>query len=153
MAAGEPKKIERLISIFQQLTGVKFDRIKYQHRLMIQKITYILKWKNDLFDYNFNWYIRGPYSPKLTLEEYDYREPETNQINKEDEQNASFICDLIGKIDDNELELYASIIYLIKERRIMDLDTLYSTIHDSKPWFDKEDVKEAFEKINQKFFT
>ncbi len=149
MATGGKKNIERLVSIFQSLVGERFDVNKYQHRLLLQKITYILGIKDKTFDYNFNWFVRGPYSPRLTREEYGYRESETNELDDRDSKNVESIRSLMDIINEPNLELFASVYYLMKEYGMKNFEDIYFKIHASKPWFEKNDVKAVFDKINQ----
>jgi uncharacterized phage-associated protein len=149
MAAGGKKNIERLVSIFQALCRETFDKSRWEHRLLLQKITYILGIKDKTFDYNFNWFVRGPYSPQLTREEYEYRESEIHKISDNDVKNVEFVRSLINKINEPNLELFASVYYLMKEYGMRNFEDIYFKIHASKPWFEKDDVKAVFDKINQ----
>lgn len=150
MASGSKKNIERLISIFQALRMENFNKNKWEHRLMLQKITYIIGIRDKTLDYSFNWFVRGPYSPQLTREEYgDYRESETNELEAKDSGNVEFVRGLINKIDEHHLELLASVFYLMKEHGVRSIEEIYFRLHASKPWYSKEEVQSVFDRIIQ----
>lgn len=147
MASGEKKSIERLISIFRVLVKKRFDKNKYSHRLMLQKIGYITHINDKSLNYNFTWYIRGPYSPDLTKEAYEFREDETCDLSSQDRINAEFIGKCIPEINDKNLELFASVYYLMKERKLIRFDDLFNSLQSSKPWFSEKEIKRTFDKI------
>jgi uncharacterized protein YwgA len=151
MATGVPRRVERLVSIFQSILKTKFNVGEYKHRLMMQKIAYILKGKDKTFNYHFNWFTRGPHSDQLKSEEEYYRDSEV-RLNEADAQNVAFIKNLMGEVNDLNLELYSAIIYLMKEHGTYDPDEIYSIIHESKPWFNREDIESTFKKISEVAF-
>jgi uncharacterized protein YwgA len=141
------KKINRIVSIFQKLTGIDFNVNKYENRLMLQKIAYIVKMHDKSLNYEFSWFIRGPYSRQLTGDEYNYKKEEIRGPTERDEENIKFLKGLVGEIDEFNLELVASVYYLMTQRKIVNFDSLYYTLHSLKPWFEKNDIFKAFEKI------
>ena len=60
------KKKERVLSkVFLMLNFSSIDSNSFENRLVYQKIIYLLQYSGIKLGYRFNWYIRGPYSPKL----------------------------------------------------------------------------------------
>ena len=54
--------ISLILSTFEKLRNTRFDRTMYNHRLVAQKLAYIMKWLGYSINYSFSWYLRGPYS-------------------------------------------------------------------------------------------
>jgi len=48
------------------------DKNRFEHRLIAQKLIYLLKLKGVAFCYSFHLYVRGPYSPDLAREYYQH---------------------------------------------------------------------------------
>ncbi len=53
--------------------GLKPKVDDFQNRLVIQKAIYLLKLKGIDPGFDYNLYVRGPYSPDLTKEVYDHK--------------------------------------------------------------------------------
>ena len=51
------------------LEGIAYN--KFDKRLKIQKIVFILESKTKVFDYEFSLYLRGPYSNDLSKDYYN----------------------------------------------------------------------------------
>ena len=47
-----------------------FDMNSFNNRLIYQKLIFLLNEVSVDLNYNYNWYIRGPYSPELSKELY-----------------------------------------------------------------------------------
>lgn len=146
-AGGE--KIERLVSIFHNLTGKRFDVNMYENRLIMQKLTYLLQIKDKSFNYPFYWFIRGPYSQELTKDEYAYSQKDVHEhtLSEADVKNANFIGELVGETSEFNFELFASVYYLIATRKLTEFEDVYFALHSAKPWFEKNDAQKAFEKL------
>jgi uncharacterized protein YwgA len=124
-----------------------FDKTKYQHRLIMQKLAYVVKIKDNSLSFPFTWYVRGPYSPELTQQEYGYRGDVKLPITEKDKMDADFVKNLVGEINDDNLELFASVYYIMKTRGIRDFIPLFKSINASKPWFEEKEVRKVFDKI------
>jgi len=48
-----------------QACGVDYDLEDFGSRLRVQKVVYLMKATGSGLPYDFNWYLRGPYSPDL----------------------------------------------------------------------------------------
>ncbi len=130
----------------------------FPKRKVLQKTIYILTEMGMKYDYNYGWYLHGPYSPTLAndiyeiesnrkyyneqIEEYIFREKPLkiiNQFKKLFEEK---------KEDANWLELVASIIFLKKHYEFEGND-LKSLLFKRKPKFSSQPelVQEAFQLI------
>ena len=62
----------KLFSLIKELLGRDIDINKFNDRLILQKLTYILKNAGLDFGYRFNWHIRGPYSISLSSDAFEF---------------------------------------------------------------------------------
>lgn len=82
------KRIEKFISFIKILNeeGIikRFNINTFEHRLKLQKYMFIAKYLgiSDFSEYDFNEYMRGPYSPNLADDYYEIEKKGLN-INKE----------------------------------------------------------------------
>ncbi len=145
------KNYAKLIRIFRALTGKTFSNHEYKHRLILQKIAYILSIKSkSKYNYGFNWYLRGPYSPPLTRDVYNEQQPTEPSLDKDDKDDIKVVGNLTDNAtNDKNLELVASVLYLMKNRGLKDFKKIYPSIHSLKPWYSEEEVKNAIKKVKK----
>ena len=65
--------IDKVIACLREV-GVKPSVSDFEGRVIIQKVIYLLKLKGVETGFNYNLYVRGPYSPSLTRELYENRD-------------------------------------------------------------------------------
>ena len=100
----------------------------FSDRLVLQKSLYLSQVAGVQLGYNFNWYLRGPYSPALTRDAFTIVE-ELNQgldespgwkLDDSSQQRLAKVRQLIGHIPADELparlELLASVGFLLPTR-------------------------------------
>lgn len=117
---------EEILSRVLNILGYdKLDISKFDERLKIQKIIYLLQYSGLSLGYGYNWYVRGPYSPGLTQTIYSISEDESIF---EESKNLRFHDhdDIVSNLDDfkvklgekindvNYLEVLASLHYINK---------------------------------------
>ena len=61
---GNPQTAAVLYALLEKC-GVDYDLEDFGARLRIQKAIYLMKATGAKLPYDFNWYLRGPYSPDL----------------------------------------------------------------------------------------
>jgi len=150
------EEISKIFAIFRYINGRKIDMRNYNDRLNLQKLTYILKKAGFNFSYYFSWYVKGPYSPLLASDAFNYFESNEDINEKLSEAELKIVKDL--KIafgnelqNPNKLELYASLLF-IKSTSAIELsedEKLSEKLISLKPWFNKEEVKEAIKKLRE----
>jgi uncharacterized protein YwgA len=95
----------------------------FDERLRLQKIVYLLWAYGISLGYGFNWYVRGPYSPKLASDGYDlddelFERGRAIRFNNEEEvvESLDRFKEILGeKINDPlYLEILASLHYIKK---------------------------------------
>ena len=137
--------IQLVLSAFRCIKGIKFNKSLYEHRLIAQKLAYVMKTLGYTISSSFSWYLRGPYSHQLAEEMYSI---ENNQsVNEDFTRIKMFVQEEIN--DTNKMELIGSLLYLIREggRSLEKEDDLIFTLCSLKPQFSREEVKSAINKI------
>ena len=147
-------EIHKIFALFREIEDKDVDMELFGDRINLQKLTYILKDAGLSFDYHFNWYVRGPYSPSLSDDAFkihrgnEWRDIEFSPEEKEiiNTIKESFSEDVRNS---DKLELYASILFIKNSQRILlsETDVICDKIKSLKPWFTKEEVKIAIEKL------
>ena len=112
----------KLNLLFKELGNIDIDISTFNNRKKLQKTVYILSKMGLKFNYPYNWYLHGPYSPTLTEDAYELSR---NKAYYDDEikkyhfkQNAQDIINKFkelfqDKMNDEEwLELIASLLFL-----------------------------------------
>jgi len=108
----------------------------FNDRLKLQKYVFIAKFFGMDFGYNFNLYIRGPYSVELANDYYKELELENKTLNF----NPKFIKLVKGK-SENWLEIASTILMLKEDHPNIKKVELEKTVIGIKPWASKEDVE------------
>lgn len=147
-------KIKRLYGCYNQLVGKPIKMDSFDNRILFQKVVYFLNAAGVKFDYNFTWYIRGPYASTLATDGFNISKNSENlknsdlQIDCDENQRINRIKKEFPDINNLEkAELYASIIYFMKQGCAK--EPLVSLIIDYKPWYSKKVVKDAVKKIEK----
>lgn len=92
-----------------------FDMSSFNGRVIFQKTAYLLQEFGITLGYNFNWYLRGPYSPQLTRDGGKLQEVAEIKLPTEEEKKFERFLDfLTAKDDSNWLETLASILFIKK---------------------------------------
>ena len=107
---------------------------KFEDRIIVQKVIFLLQIKKVEFGYDFNLYLRGPYSPDLTKDMFD-------QSDKFIENNTSS-----RKIEEKEIHQIKYLKYIIS------LDTSLLEVAATFAYFkkiEKEDADEATIKVKK----
>lgn len=68
----EREHLNRLNYFYHAILGQDISMSNFENRLKLQKLVYILRSEGLRFNYNFTWYIYGPYSSELTHDGYTF---------------------------------------------------------------------------------
>ncbi|MEE0537195.1 MAG: hypothetical protein UC749_01935 [Ruminococcus sp.] len=153
--------------IFQNLN---ISNESFDDRLISQKKIYILQSLGTNLGYEYNWYIRGPYSPSLTTYIYNnidvlsVSDFSSYKIASNVKDNIEIVNSIVKEKDSLNLsvssfyELVASLLYIYNHRESWkidkdDLDTLYNELLRYKPQYDKEQCQKAFEIIKSRILN
>jgi len=133
--------------ILNSLCDVSLD--KFNDRLRLQKLGYLVQALGASGGFTFSWYLRGPYSSSLTRMLYNAEEVgvlgKKIPLLKEEKDIIKNLKKLLkNELNDPRLlELYASVWYLLPKRTITDEDIKYviETISKEKPKYTRSEVK------------
>lgn len=119
----------------------------FQTRILLQKTIFILQEIGLNLGYDYNWYLRGPYSPQLTADAFEIQndvalfQEEAGKYKLTDTATSVIarVHAIIGeKInDDTFMELVASLVFLSKYYRRNDED-LIVLLKNKKPKFNDD---------------
>jgi uncharacterized protein YwgA len=129
----------------------------FRDRLIVQKMTYLLKSAGVAPDYFYSWYVRGPYSIAVSNDSRNYygssdkfsgelTQKEADVVNR----MRAFLSDDLRDLDrlDQKLELYGSLLFLHDEKKLeLGSQELVSLLKYFKPWFTIEEIQAAANKI------
>lgn len=149
--------LSRSKAVFGLLKRVReLDSTKFEDRLCAQKILYILQQGFGFhFDYNYEWYLYGPYSSKLSQDFYNvkntYNLEEASFKSKDLENKFINALNFFKEVKPNRhtIELLATIIFSNKELKLNEKQTL-SSIRERKPYFSEKEVKDAWNLLTEK---
>ncbi len=109
-------------------------------RLILQKTVYLLQAFGIYLGYQFNWYLRGPYSPHLAKDAFslDARwsrfEPVKFTNDVAEERLMEFLAFVAGhKKEEAWLETTASAHFLAKVHGLTDKDSIFEKIKRKQP--------------------
>lgn len=138
----------------------------FNERLVCQKKIYLLQSLGSDLGYEYNWYMRGPYSPSLTSYVYSNLDLLENSdltnftLNANVESNIKKVNSLEGKRD-TELtpplwyELLASLLYINKNKaswNVEDDQDLYKQLIEMKPQFNTEQCEHGMKVLREEQF-
>jgi uncharacterized protein YwgA len=110
--------LKKAIACFKEL-GFKPKLDKFEDRLIAQKIVYLLQLKGVKTEFNYDLYVRGPYSPDLTKELYDHRQEfenlKTDVVLSKKESKAIQEMKELFELKPGLLEVAATYAFLVKE--------------------------------------
>jgi hypothetical protein len=112
----------------------------FEDRLRLQKTSYFLKCLGipSFQGFNFNLYLRGPYSPSLSAEYYDLEGVNPQPIDLSSKRD---LLDWFMKKSSKDMEVTTSILLVSRIRTQNDQkltdDDIHSILTVSKPWITK----------------
>ena len=122
--------------------GVPLSIDTVDDRLILQKAVYLAQTKVTL-GYNYGWYLKGPYSPKLTQDYYELadeirRDQDlAGELRQDAREALASVRELISNAPDGVrkvswLELLASLHFLVRKSGF-DLEAARRKIAETKP--------------------
>lgn len=143
--------------VFQKL-GIKND--SFEDRLISQKKIYLLQSLGTDLGYEYNWYVRGPYSPSLT--NYIYNNIDVLSVSDFSKYKLSAIAeknlDLVNKLSELKsetnlstsswYELLASLLYIKNNSSswgVSNSDSIFEKLIDYKPQYSNQQCKSAYD--------
>lgn len=143
---------------YLNLLGVKIDSDRFESRIKAQKLTYIIQTIIGKHLYNdFNFYIRGPYSRELARDYFGSKEDFVNgksdyKPTKEEYEEIERIKPLLNTLNQTDLEIVASLLFLEKEMGL-DENKAEIELNSRKPHLKIEDIWKGTNTIKKLFLT
>ena len=152
MSAGDKSKV---IACFRE-AGFRMDKDRFEHRLIAQKLVYLLKLKGVEFAYPFRLYVRGPYSPDLAREYYQHAD-EFSRCETESTlfpAEADSVAELTSLFDKSPslLEIGATYGYLACELHHPPVQA-YRTVRRMKSFYSNEQIVKGVNRAKQYLFA
>lgn len=147
------KKQSKLYSSLKEL-GISQDIDTFPERKKLQKLVYLLGVFGINLDFNFEWYLHGPYSRSLTKTLYENRNMKINlkPLTKTELSKIEELKEFLDKdIDSNDfLELLVSLHYLRQEGKKVyaSKEEVIEVFRTKKPWYSNQDIKHAWKKLD-----
>lgn len=131
-------------------TLVSDDEDGFVSRLRLQKAAYLLKRMGvePFTKYEFNIYLRGPYSPELAKEYYGElgEEKEKPEITVEKLESLKWFVEH----DEKWLEIASSILLIFEDYPDISYDELFSLLRMSKPWVTREKLDQIYRELEER---
>lgn len=131
-------------------TLVSDDEDGFVSRLRLQKAAYLLKRMGvePFTKYEFNIYLRGPYSPELAKEYYGElgEEKEKPEITVEKLESLKWFVEH----DEKWLEIASSILLILEDYPDISYDELFSLLRMSKPWVTREKLDQIYRELEER---
>ena len=146
MTASKTKLIAALNAI-----GVSPRMETFADRLRLQKIVWLMQRFGVRLDFNYHWYLHGPYSPELTRNLYEIVQSNVakyEQIGPRDLARIDALRSVLGEdlVSADKLELLASIDFLRDAAGPLTKEEVTSFLLETKPYFNEKLVAECWEK-------
>lgn len=148
--------------VFQKL---EIEKETFDERLICQKKMYLLEALGTDLGYNYNWYVRGPYSPSLTSYVYNNLDVLKNndfskyKLSESAERNIQQVNELVKeKKQDMSVaswyELLASLVYIYNNKESWKVDgsveSIFATLMRYKPQYNEMQCQYAYEVLRQR---
>jgi uncharacterized protein YwgA len=152
--------LELLASIDKRVLGrdkIRLDTIG--ERIIIQKLVLICqKMGFNIGDYDYGWYVHGPYSTGLTVDAYKLsvsgKDFATYKFAPEEHEKIERITQAfrqeIKEMDSVKFELYGSIAFCI-HNGLKDNEEIRKEVERRKPWYPQAQIDEGIRKTKRLF--
>lgn len=142
--------------ILKQIKDFEFSMSKFDDRLKLQKLIYLLQACGVYLGYDFSWYLRGPYCSLLahngfSLQDvYDTMPDNIELKNKKDRNSFAKFQKFIDGMGIEDLEIAASLHYLKKVRGKWTLnEEILEEIVKKRDNFTKQQVTKIWQKMKK----
>jgi uncharacterized protein YwgA len=149
------EKYKKVIAFFKEL-GFAFDVSRFDDRLIAQKLVCLLEFRGIDLGYSCSLYVRGPYSPDLTLDLYSFtREFETletgSRLNAKEKEAAVELGRIFG-LKPVPLEVGATYGYFAIRQDCDPLEALRQ-VKRLKPFYSEAQIALGISKAKEFLYT
>ena len=142
--------------VLKQIKDYKFSMQKFEDRLKLQKMIYLLQAFGVYLGYDFSWYLRGPYCSKLAHSGFSLGDtyeaiPDNVELrSKEDKNNFARFQEFIKGKDIDALEIAASLHYLKKVHgESISEEKILKIVTEKRPNFMERQVKGIWKEMKR----
>ena len=148
------KKSEFMAGLIKRVPGGSVSTADFRHRLIVQKLVYLLQSFGIDLDYRFRWYLYGPYSTELAKDAYNLtgKTPEALRlIDPKAEARFNEFLDFLGdkSQDEHWLELIASTHFLTRMYPEEGKDEIFKRIKQKHTSFNSTEFNEGWQYLKQ----
>jgi uncharacterized protein YwgA len=149
---GDWEKVKR---VFDEI-DFNFDVTEFEDRLIAQKIICLLDLKGVDIKYQFNFYIRGPYSPNLAADYYSnrlvrYEHGDSNILSDEETEIIHQVDQIFGK-SPSLLEIGATYGFVLQKMDVSPTDAL-KIVKQKKGFYPDSQIAKGISKAKQLLVT
>lgn len=143
--------IQKLIYILQEIyeVNIGYKYILYNYGPYSQDLASDLDYVAALDGVTISWVNSGGYDIKPGAENKVFIEKINPFINLNKEKIDQALAEF-GRYNAKELELRATIIYMVREYNEQNIDEIADKVHDLKPYFTCERIKSAVVELQEK---
>jgi uncharacterized protein YwgA len=157
---------EEAVAWLMRTLGLKpkevLDSNGIDNRLKIQKVAYLLKClgAEDFKSFDFNLYLRGPYSPSLSSEYYALASKRDDEIKrlaqKANDRLRKFagIVEWFGKYNPSQLEIASTILMFHENAKQISekltRDKIFDLVETTKPWASRDLIEKVYDELDEK---
>jgi len=147
-------KVHKIISCLKTLEFKPHIK-KFEDRLILQKVIYLLKLNGVDTGFDYGFYIRGPYSPELTREMYCQQNAFENldsklKLTPEENKKVEELKRLFG-LDPGLLEVAATYGYFVIEKKLSPVEAL-KRVKKFKSFFSETQLAVGISRFKQLLF-
>ena len=139
--------------VLKKIEDYEFSMDKFDDRLKLQKLVYLLQAHGVYLGYDFSWYLRGPYCSLLTHNGFSLKDsydviPDNVQLkDKKDRDNFEKFLEFIKNKNINALEIAASLHYLDKVRGKRTDEDILQQVVKKRDNFTKQQVDNIWQEM------
>ncbi|MCD6247702.1 MAG: hypothetical protein J7J87_04730 [Candidatus Diapherotrites archaeon] len=129
----------------------------FEHRLIIQKLVYLLELKGVKTGFSYSLYVRGPYSSELTEQIYESRKKVENLVTSENLSNTELkyvqeFKELFRELRPSILEVAATYAFFAFDQK-QDPLTALKNVKRMKPFYSEAQIAIGVSKAKEFLFT
>ncbi len=135
--------------------GFAPDACDFQDRIRVQKMVYLLQLKGLETGFDYNLYVRGPYSPALTKELFErkdaFKRLNTGASLSVEEEEAVRELNALFELKPSLLEVAATYAFFAREKRLDPIAAL-TQVKKLKPFFSEAQTAVGISKAKEFLF-
>jgi len=150
------EQTEKLIA-YLNLLGIRISSDSFESRMKAQKLAYIIQNLLGKRLYQFNFYVRGPYSPELARDYFEHASDfaggkSSYEPSSDEREKLEHAKTFLSNMGLSEFEIVAGLLFLMQEKGLNENDAELK-LHELKPQLKLEDIWRGTNTIKKLFLT